>query len=702
MLVTNDTHEVTLGNVANTGEFTMRSSPKAFAILSSGLYSNKIRAIIRELSCNALDSHVAARNLGTPFQVHLPCMLEPWFSVKDFGTGLTGEQVMGIYTTYFGSTKTDSNDYIGALGLGSKSPFSYTDNFTITAIKDGTKVIFSAFINSKGFPSVAQMGSTPTDEPNGLEIKFSVTNRGDFYKFSDEARNVFKWFNTKPEITGEDDFVIPSLDITEHNIAPGIHLRDSSSDAIAVMGNIAYPIGDVPGAKEAFGDMSLFLDCPIMIEFDIGDLDISASRESLSYIPLTVNSIKKKLEILRDSVYQYVQTAVDSIDGDWGKALYLQTKFKNLIFESAVRKYVTDTKLDTFDLTQYLGIKQYDVNVEDLAAVGIVITGFRRRRGISRSLLTVLRYNTGARVWTVPVSTGTYFVLDDLKSGALGRAKAKYGNSNLYNGDVFCVSHSSPDMTVRQAAYDQLMASLNHPINVVKASELPVVKRAPSTRQATTGYLYPSVSSSGEYVAGWYVSPPPPPKTTKIYVEVNREDIVGTMWPSIDLVCSINTLKKRGVDLLGGGQLYGVRKKNMPVVTKSAEWVHVDEQMKAAVATISDRDIWIASIYDDLQEFAQSHSNGRAVTTMALLGKLDSRYPSSTDESRKFSAIWKIVSRYDSDRANALEKDAISKFSVDRDLISTKYPLLAFISWSAPANVITEYVNLVDTQQQTA
>ena len=90
--------EAVLSNVGEIGEFRIRNSAKAFNILSSGLYANKIKAIIRELSCNAVDSHVAAGN-DQPFEVHLPSTLEPWFSIRDFGTGLNHEQVTNIYTT---------------------------------------------------------------------------------------------------------------------------------------------------------------------------------------------------------------------------------------------------------------------------------------------------------------------------------------------------------------------------------------------------------------------------------------------------------------------------------------------------------------------------------------------------------------------------------------------------------------------------
>ena len=145
-------------------------------------------------------------------------MLEPWFSVRDFGTGLDNNQVVNIYTTYFESTKADSNDFIGALGLGSKSPFSYTENFTVTAIKDGTKRIYSAFINEVGVPSIAEMSEELTDEGNGVEVKFSVTDRYDYNSFVHEAQRVFMWFKHRPNVIGNTNYHLQELTYREKDI----------------------------------------------------------------------------------------------------------------------------------------------------------------------------------------------------------------------------------------------------------------------------------------------------------------------------------------------------------------------------------------------------------------------------------------------------------------------------------------------------
>jgi len=108
------------------GTYRINANKAAFETLSSRLYSDKIRAVIRELACNAYDAHVAADKENVPFEVHLPTTFEPHFEMKDFGTGLAHIDIVDLFCTYFGTNKSDSDKFIGALGLGSKSPFCLT------------------------------------------------------------------------------------------------------------------------------------------------------------------------------------------------------------------------------------------------------------------------------------------------------------------------------------------------------------------------------------------------------------------------------------------------------------------------------------------------------------------------------------------------------------------------------------------------
>jgi|GEM_PF-5755908 len=118
--------KATTSGGSSLGRYRIAQSKAAFETMSSRLYSDKVRAVLRELSCNAWDAHIAADKSDVPFDIHLPTDFEPWFEVKDYGTGMSHRDIVDLFCTYFGTNKSDSDKFIGALGLGSKSPFCLT------------------------------------------------------------------------------------------------------------------------------------------------------------------------------------------------------------------------------------------------------------------------------------------------------------------------------------------------------------------------------------------------------------------------------------------------------------------------------------------------------------------------------------------------------------------------------------------------
>lgn len=289
------------GNIV-TSNFTIKSSPAAFKILASGLYSNKIQSIIRELSCNARDSHTAA-GVDRRWNLHLPTNYEPYFSVRDYGVGLSHDEVVSVYTTFFESTKTDSDDYVGCLGLGSKSPFSYTDNFTITAIKDGKINLYTAFIDNTGCPAVAHLSSDTTEQSNGVEVRFAV-NTKDFATFASEAQQVMQWFDIRPDsnvtfYASATNVVnlIDDINVETHNTRIG--------SPVAIMGGVCYPIDiNHPGLHQYQYLLKTHL---FVLRFDIGDLEVQPSREGLSYIPMTLDAIKDRMIVIERSIAKHCE-----------------------------------------------------------------------------------------------------------------------------------------------------------------------------------------------------------------------------------------------------------------------------------------------------------------------------------------------------------------------------------------------------------
>lgn len=293
--------------------FKIATSAKAFKILSSNLYSNKIRAVLRELSCNAYDSHVAAGCPEKPFDVHLPTRMNEQLLIRDYGVGLCHDDVMNLYTTYFASTKSNSNDYIGALGLGSKSPFAYTDTFGVTSYFDGVARTYAVFIKD-GEPSITLVNEQPDTSPNGVEVSVPVDS-SDISKFDVEADYVFNVFTVKPNMTGRAwsprDFQKSSLFTTDTWFF-GSHQEYSRNIAFAIMGNVIYPIKDMY-MSDYVKSQSNILRSALFIYFPLGALDITPSREELSYDDVTIENIKTKIQEIDSQINVHYQNLVTGL-----------------------------------------------------------------------------------------------------------------------------------------------------------------------------------------------------------------------------------------------------------------------------------------------------------------------------------------------------------------------------------------------------
>ena len=306
MIINNEKRNLKTKGLKETGAFTISATQHMFRILSDGLYSDKIKAVVRELTCNGMDSHVAAKHQRQIY-VHLPTMIEPEFYVRDYGTGLSHDNVMNLYTTYGESNKNDSNEQIGGLGLGSKSPFAYSDQFTVQSYYGGEERTYSCYVDEEGEPQISMLTCVDSTEPNGLCVKLSVKNE-DFGRFKERATELFKYYIITPEtnITINTDsptytFGLDGLyGIKESNNSYNPRYNNNHSMAKIIQGGVAYPV-EYDKMKDLTENEKSLLQTPIDIFMDIGSVEVTASREALSFNKHTIASIKGVIgRILKD------------------------------------------------------------------------------------------------------------------------------------------------------------------------------------------------------------------------------------------------------------------------------------------------------------------------------------------------------------------------------------------------------------------
>lgn len=303
-----------------TTEFQIDITPKLFEMLS-GLYPNKIRAVIRELLCNAIDSHIVAGISDVPVDIHVPTAEHPYLTIRDYGVGMSPEDVTNIYSRYSKSTKQHDASTTGALGLGSKSPFCYTNMFTLRSVYDGVESLYNVYMNSQRIPCLTMLSQKPSDDENGVTVTVPV-KVSDYDNFDQSLR--FVLFHTKSPVkvyrtvqTCKDDDVggeyvgdgetgteieeitdgfTMFVDNIEHTQQKHFHFlkhdpwRNSSTGVYVLQANVIYPVQDADLVSPLF-TAALRSDVVLVLEVPNGSVSFSPTREELSMDIETIDII---------------------------------------------------------------------------------------------------------------------------------------------------------------------------------------------------------------------------------------------------------------------------------------------------------------------------------------------------------------------------------------------------------------------------
>ena len=491
MLLSTDREAIETSGLEQTSSFSIAASAKAFEVLSSNLYQNKILAVIREISCNAADAHALVGAPLSSIEVHIPTIMEPVFSVRDFGPGLSRADVMELYTTYFRSTKDQSNDLIGGFGLGSKSPFAVADQFTVTSWHDWQQSEYICF-KENGLPRVSLVRSEPSPEPSGLRVQVAARNMSEW---AHQAAKFYSWWPEFPTFTGNTlDLQHPLTDVqlqseTMLNGLPTWASFKSQVAPVVFMGLVPYGLNfdNLTGLpREVY---TLLKSGSLFINFPVGSLSISPSRESLSYDPATIKALTDRCCTVAKAIINQAITVLDE-----EPTLYHARKF---VFKSGNFNTVSKAVMD---LASKGKIKwrghEIPLNVEldlpvDFPSGNACIRTYEKRSSWKN-------FQKGV-TWNGQVSLGKGSLWDD---GAFEIVWASKIGSKTYSTlryNYLPPSHHQSDINVYlfigmdyQFLVDYCLAKgLPEPTNINDLEEPPKAERGTSSSvPKTMGYIY--------------------------------------------------------------------------------------------------------------------------------------------------------------------------------------------------------------------
>lgn len=674
-------------------KFGIALNRKMFRILSADLYSDKIRAVIRELSTNAADAHVAAGKTDKPFEVHLPNRMEPYFMVKDYGTGLTEQAIANVYTQYGVSDKTNSNEYTGCLGLGSKSPFAYTDSFTVESRRDGFVTCYTAYLDGEGFPALSDpLTVTETDEPNGLTVKFPVQEK-DFINFVDKACNVLKWFKVRPTVTGSSQFQYPPVsEYIRKTDSYALVKRDrygygSSRQSYVVMGNVAYPINtDQIADYYARGDVQKvrqLLEWGVELYVKIGDVDITASREALSYDDDELSE-KRTVPFIKKACLAAIKDLETEVTKDIGN--------KPTLWAARETLYEIRKEFPGLDIGGTWNGQSVETKVQVPADKAIVER--ISRKGMRQDRLTVTKTN----VSEIAADGSTIFIND----GRGGYAAVRRYLADKKDGEhVFLVNEGADATWLAATGIDKV---------IMKTSTLPKAERIPGAARGSAQkaklYEFCGNSRRGASAADYWKAAEFDVEDDGefVYVEIlyfnyrpkPGEDHTNNPSDLINLLDAVKAVSGKALTI------YGLRPSDKAIIEKSeGTWIplheYAEKVQKEAGVTLHAGAL-LAKQYEDLGRHAlerlERFKFGSTGLAADFIKKLRVAGASRANQKVKdYAYLCRLLN---------VTIDAGNDLSLENDKVYARYPMLRYvndwISSDAFKNDCAEYIRLVDAQ----
>lgn len=294
------THAV-LGGMSNIS-FGISDDPAFFQILSSALYKEPTRAMVRETICNGWDAHIDSGRADRPLTITID---DEKLVIRDYGKGIPHDLIGPIYGIYGASTKKNDGRQTGGFGLGCKSPFAYTDHFEVVSFHEGVRTIYNMSKSSAekmGKPSIVPIASFPTDE-SGIQVTIELTNSEHEHLLMSLVRQVVFGGDIMATLNGE---MLPRLGLS--NAASGFVLMNDNADAdvpyhhlwqhrvYVRYGNVIYPVEGHDDIEPMFGKvqnlLSRFYGCRVVLMAPPDSISITPSRESLTMSTLTSETLK--------------------------------------------------------------------------------------------------------------------------------------------------------------------------------------------------------------------------------------------------------------------------------------------------------------------------------------------------------------------------------------------------------------------------
>lgn len=332
--------------------FSIENNYFIFDLLRNKMYEDPVLAICREICCNARDANRDNNKSNVPIKVKLPTTNSLYFEVSDSGKGISPELIDTVFIKYAASTKRNDNNQTGGFGLGAKTPFAYSDSFTVITVSNNIKYQYLCYIDETKVGKMSLISSNETNEESGTTIVIPVQQK-DISLFINKFSKSVEFWDVLPKA---------NIALTFNNFKSlkfgtwyfGKQLSYGDNLINVIIDGICYPVSD-----KKITNLFTKSNYVVYLSFNNGELSLTPNRENLHYDEKTINSLNLKIKKSSEELCNFYQNKINLCQ-TYEEAIKL--KIDSVKFSPNLDlKYKSFKVLSSFDVNLNSAIKNVSV-----------------------------------------------------------------------------------------------------------------------------------------------------------------------------------------------------------------------------------------------------------------------------------------------------------------------------------------------------
>lgn len=657
MIISEQKPQITTVGWGQEQSFAIGNLGRILKILRNNMYANPIKAICREISCNARDAH---REIGTPdspIEIHLPNKWDNSLRIKDYGPGISPDRMAEIFIQYGKSTKNEDNIQTGGFGLGAKTPFAYSDQFQITTISsDQIKRIYIAYIDETEAGKMRLVSEKSTNEDTGTEISLCVLDK-DFIKFKEAVSEVCAYWKVKPIITGKIGQNWVWNNSNKEAVLSGenweIYSRyNYNYENYVIIDGIKYSIR----LENLLYDKKINLsNTNMLLYFDVGELSLSANREELQYDDITNKCIQSRI----DKIYNELSSLTEKKLSSYDSYLDALIEYKKVLKSLNIKEL--NVKWNNIELKS-------KIDLQDTIHLCFLKNKYYHHHGSSYTISTKKIDSI-----SIDISYKILFIVNDIKGKSIYRERIK----------KFLIDNGHTDYTTVYIIpnKDKLGHIPIEYLNAIKLSQLP----------KTTTNSPNKIIKCFKFDRGVWLGDTAP-KNGIYVILTGKTRTISSNGKSVSEYYFKDIVNQLKIDVYGfRSNIEGKLLKNNWIPFDGYITDYLNTELQTKNLTIKD----VCSIRNNYNKLNNIEFNISLFNKNSIYAKYISETKRIQEEYFKLEGLWNIIKFLGKEIYT--EEDEYSKLKTEVD---NKYPLLQYV-YDSPSEHIIKYINLIDTQEET-